>query len=94
MEVEHPKKCTSKSRLGGFSSVYHEICGREFSKCLEIEQLLINEEDEIARCELEQQHFESGVKSIILADLGIKAAINDYGLGNFVITILIITYQI
>jgi len=76
IEVEHPKE--DKSRLGGFSYIYGDICEREFSKVLEIEEQLATQMDEQLQAELEGKHFESGVKAILFAALSVEAAINDY----------------
>lgn len=76
MEVEHPKD--TKSRYGGYSYIYFDICEKEFSKSIKIENDFNSERNEMVRSELEDQHFDKGVKTILFAALSVEAAINDY----------------
>jgi len=74
--MEHPRE--QKSRLGGYSYIYSTICESEFSKSIKIEDVGKLEEDVFVRDELEEKHFEAGVKTILFAALSLEAAINDY----------------
>lgn len=74
--MSHPKE--HKSRLGGYSYVYSDICQEEFSKSIEIENSYKIEKDEFIRHELENLHLRAGIKTILFAALSIEAAINDY----------------
>gem|GEM_PF-3396389 len=76
MSAEHPQE--EKSRLGGYSYAYGEFSEKEFSKSIEIEEQWKKEQDELIRSDLEDMHFEAGVKTILFAALSVEAAINDY----------------
>ena len=76
MSTDHPQEV--KSRLGGYSYAYCEFSEKEFSKSIEIEERWKKENDPLLRSDLEDLHFEAGVKTILFAALGIEAGINDY----------------
>jgi len=76
LSAEHPQE--EKSRLGGYSYAYGEFSEKEFSKSIEIEEQWKKEQDELIRSDLEDMHFEAGVKTILFAALSVEAAINDY----------------
>lgn len=76
MSAEHPQE--EKSRLGGYSYAYGEFAEKEFSKSIEIEEQWKKEQDELIRSDLEDMHFEAGIKTILFSALSVEAAINDY----------------
>lgn len=76
MSAEHPQE--DKSRLGGYSYAYCDFSEKEFSKSIVIEEQWKKEKDELVRPNLEDLHFEAGVKTILFAALSVEAAINDY----------------
>jgi len=76
LSADHPQE--HKSRLGGHSNIYCDIAELEFSRSIEIESQYEKEEDEFIRSDLEDQHVESGIKTIIFSALSVEAGINDY----------------
>jgi hypothetical protein len=76
LSADHPQ--VEKSRLGGFSYAYCDFSEKEFSNSIEIEERCKNEGDIHILSDLENLHFEAGVKTILFAALSIEAAINDY----------------
>ena len=66
------------SRLGGYSYAYCSFSEKEYSKHIKLEDQWKKEKDELIRHDLEEQLFESGVKTILFAALSVEAGINDY----------------